>query len=409
MSRKQTTKTHGEIAGVVAPEARPQRGDATDNVYVGLLDLANTLGPNSKLPPVRQLREQFGVSRSTLDAALDRLENQRILTRRERSGVFVAPHLSQHTVYVLCDPSYFLRNGSSPFWSLLIERIKAAAADEDILLSVAFANYSDEGELPDIGEDRTPIPDWMCMDVEAGKVQGIILVGLKNRVARWIEARGVPVVAYAGAAKFIVTTPGSDIVQMGVAALVRQGCSKICLWSVPDLHIGVSYRNFLEETFVGALRAHGLELQEGSFFRLPEGAAAQSTSYVHLGWTAAQHYFGLQSEMQGKFDGILSMDDMISQGGLMAMQRIGVPIGEQVRMATYANRYSPALLAWEDQITRMEIDLVELVGIILETLDALIEGNVERRLSFDPAEGNDRSIPERYRRVHPRLIPPLSG
>ncbi|GIW24207.1 GntR family transcriptional regulator [Meiothermus sp.] len=47
------------------------------------------------MPPERALAEQFGVSRLTLRKALERLEAQGLVQRRQGSGTYVAPRLEQ--------------------------------------------------------------------------------------------------------------------------------------------------------------------------------------------------------------------------------------------------------------------------------------------------------------------------
>lgn len=47
------------------------------------------------LPPERALAQQFGVSRLTLRKALERLEAQGLVQRRQGSGTYVAPRLEQ--------------------------------------------------------------------------------------------------------------------------------------------------------------------------------------------------------------------------------------------------------------------------------------------------------------------------
>ncbi|WP_027881709.1 GntR family transcriptional regulator [Meiothermus rufus] len=56
---------------------------------------AQTWKAGEALPPERALAEQFGVSRLTLRKALERLEAQGLVRRRQGSGTYVAPRLEQ--------------------------------------------------------------------------------------------------------------------------------------------------------------------------------------------------------------------------------------------------------------------------------------------------------------------------
>ena len=55
-----------------------------------LLEKINTMAPNEKLPSERDLIEEFGFSRPTIQKALSDLENEGIIYRRPRQGSFVA-------------------------------------------------------------------------------------------------------------------------------------------------------------------------------------------------------------------------------------------------------------------------------------------------------------------------------
>jgi DNA-binding FadR family transcriptional regulator len=50
---------------------------------------AGTYAQGDRLPPERELAEQFGTSRNTIRQALHRLENARIVSRRKGSGTYV--------------------------------------------------------------------------------------------------------------------------------------------------------------------------------------------------------------------------------------------------------------------------------------------------------------------------------
>ena len=55
-----------------------------------LLEKISSMSPNDKLPSERDLIEEFGVSRPTIQKALSDLENERIIYRIPRQGSFVS-------------------------------------------------------------------------------------------------------------------------------------------------------------------------------------------------------------------------------------------------------------------------------------------------------------------------------
>ncbi|GEM83548.1 MAG: transcriptional regulator [Meiothermus sp.] len=56
---------------------------------------SDTWKAGEAMPPERELANQFGVSRLTLRKALERLEAQGLVQRRQGSGTYVAPRLEQ--------------------------------------------------------------------------------------------------------------------------------------------------------------------------------------------------------------------------------------------------------------------------------------------------------------------------
>jgi DNA-binding transcriptional MocR family regulator len=75
---------------VRAPD--PGRRTAARDIVATLVDDigAGRLPPGSRLPPVRVLEQQLGLSRNTVQAAYDELVARGLLETREREGVFVA-------------------------------------------------------------------------------------------------------------------------------------------------------------------------------------------------------------------------------------------------------------------------------------------------------------------------------
>src|SRR3712207_3690640 len=89
------------------------------SLCVKLRELAHAKGLDAKLPTVKELCESLGTSQPTLNGALIRLEAERVIYRRDRSGIFVSPHLYSRTVAIVLDTSFFRVRGSSPFWDFL--------------------------------------------------------------------------------------------------------------------------------------------------------------------------------------------------------------------------------------------------------------------------------------------------
>ena len=87
---------------------------------------------------------------------------------------------------------------------------------------------------------------------------------------------------------------------------------------------------------------------------------------------------------------------------LTAFYRLGIIPGKNIRVASHSNADSPTLLAWHDQITRLEFDLADLVTLLFETLDARMNNEEPDWV----LRGNGERVPEWRYSFTPRLIVP---
>ena len=322
-----------------------------DALRDSLSALAHELGPEAKLPTVLQLRDQFGVSVATLDNALGELEAQNVLTRRHGVGIFVSPKLHQRALCLVQDPGFLRLSGGSPFWELLIDQARHRAAVGDEAFSLHFAAPP--------GDDRAPLHDALMADIQSGRVQGVLSVGLRPSATKWLQAQNVPHVAFAAYAPHTVALDGAALVRLGVAALAAQGCRRLALWASGGDH---------HDFFRRELTAHGLP-------HLPELAPAPDAAPgppQEQGYRTARRVFGDPSAE--KPDGILITDDMMALGALVGLQKQGVRVGADVQIASHANRGSPVLLGQDDVLTRIEIDPARVAHAMFATLETLMDG-----------------------------------
>jgi len=361
-----------------------------------LAEIAQELGPEAKLPTVLQLRDRLGVSVATLNAALSELEAQRLIRRKHGVGIYVSPRIQQRNVVLLCDPSFFRAPGASPFWNLLVDQVRRRAAEGNEAISLHFAVDSLDRPQPQSGVEL--LNDGLADELAAGRIDGVLGVGLPLPVADWMERQNVPMVAFAGPGLCMVGIKASEYSRLGVAALARQGSRRIALWTVsspfrphglygPRASVSDPQLGIFEE----ALRAHGREfdpalVRDSRSLVVP--GSYHTESHQEQGFRKAQEVFGPGTDPATWPDGIISTDDMLTQGALTALHKLGMRIGEDVRIATHANVGSPALLGWEEELTLMEIDPAEIVSLMFAQLEACMDGDV-------PVDRN--------RQVRPRL------
>ncbi len=98
---------------------------------------SNTWKAGEALPPERALAEQFGVSRLTLRKALERLEAQGLVQRRQGSGTYVAPRLEQPLSALTSFSEDMRARGLEPSTRWLKRGLFTASPEEVLALSLS--------------------------------------------------------------------------------------------------------------------------------------------------------------------------------------------------------------------------------------------------------------------------------
>lgn len=343
-----------------------------------LASMAARLGPGARLPTFDALRRELGVSVTTLSSALEEMEGRGVLRRRHGVGIYVAESLGRRTLLVLCEPMYFRERGgeeASPFWQLLIEHVRQhVRAGEDHLI-VSYVRPREEGA----GGDDPLLPDSVIADLTAGRVHGVLGIGLTPPTVKWLEARKVPLVAFAGWARHFVAIDSAATARLGAEELVAQGCRRIAYWTAahpspgrtgPRPGAAAAWQAFAE-----ILTAHGIEPDESLVVGPADWPIDEPLpTRQEQGRRAAGALFGPGSDPVWRPDGVFCAEDMMMQGALPALLRMGVRPGEDVQIATHANAGSPVLFGYEDVLTRIEVDPSRLAAEMCGLLDAQMDG-----------------------------------
>jgi len=350
-----------------------------------LIDLAGRLGPGAKLPRFLELRAELDVGSATLAAVLKDLEGRGVIERRHGVGIYVSERLNHRSVVMLCDPAFFSGGEVSPFWDMLLRHARDGAAERSADLTVHFApTGARRGKAEEV-----PVPEPLAREIAAGRVHGVLGVGLDALAARWFESQGLPFVAFAGYGASAVAFDDAALVRLGVTALASRGCRRLALWSSVVAHgIPPSREEVLRRpavaAFPEALKACGLpfepELVRTNAHLCPEeplrecGQEWSIPSQQEQGRRAARAVFGPDADPRLRPDGIVCTDDSMTQGALPQLARYGVGIGSEVQIATHANAGSPVLFGYEELLVRLEVAPALLVRAMYDRLEAQIEG-----------------------------------
>jgi DNA-binding LacI/PurR family transcriptional regulator len=375
----------------------------TQALSARLGDMARELGPSARLPTMTELSKQLGVSMMTLNRALSELEAQGIIYRRQGSGTYVSPSTgpTARSVGLVYDRDIF-DSGQSPFCGLLVDEARRRAQSGDERFSLYLAVPSREG---------LPVHDDLLRSIEKKRVDGLLLVcEAQSPAVKWLVEQSLPIVAlsYLPVVPHRVAIDWAAVAREGVRELAAQGCRDIGLW----LPLGVGLGRARGEVSFPELDAFRLALQDAELpykssrvWRLDEleaeaGAMTDSTNQEQ-GFRAAFETF--EGKAGDAPDGLVILDDMMTRGALVVLEQKGVLVNSGqtsgkakakggVRIATHSNRGSSVLRAYEEQLTRLEIDPAAVAGAMFSMLEDMIDG----RETESPV------------RIGPNVLPPQS-
>lgn len=186
--------------------------------------LAEEYGPDSKLPSVRELSRRFGASSSELSAALDEMERDELVYRRHRVGVFVSDKILRKNTHIILEPRMLQNPGASPVWAQVWA----------MLLGIAEQRATD-GEsftfhLSNTLQQPGPIRDIFHRDLERGRVNVVLGMGLNYHLVHEINRYRVPVITLAGAGNHVVASTMHAQIQTVTGMLADAGCARMELW-----------------------------------------------------------------------------------------------------------------------------------------------------------------------------------
>ncbi|HEX8835098.1 MAG TPA: GntR family transcriptional regulator, partial [Abditibacteriaceae bacterium] len=364
----------------------------TQALTTELAALARKLGPDARLPTMRALSEQLGVSGMTINRALSELEAQGIIYRRQGAGTYVSAQAAR-TVGLVYDRDVF-GTQTSPFAAMLVDeaRRRADAGNEKFRLFLAEPQLSAEVSPPgSAGKSDATIllPDDLVEAVRARQLQGVLFAGESNPAAlAWLQDQ-LPLVALAvtPVAKWRVQIDHSALVKSGVEALAARGCRRIGLWIPLGVGLGRKgrARSFPErDAFLQALKKCGLQPDAAAIWHDEElrddVLNPVSESNQSQGLRAAREVFG-DVQSRGKkapvalpFDGLVIDDDLMTRGALTALSQLGLQPGRDIHIATHANRGAQTLLGYEEQLIRLEINPAEIAVALFGQLETLMDG-----------------------------------
>ncbi|HEY3331942.1 MAG TPA: substrate-binding domain-containing protein [Capsulimonadaceae bacterium] len=354
------------------PKTKPEQ------VRDRLIGLAQRSAPGDKLASVQELCKSLSVSNKTLDIVLRQLESEKVITRKRGVGIFVRNEGRErlgHTVCLIGDPAFFLGEGHSPFYDIILEEAQNR-------VKVRRENFEFHLAKPHTSEG-IPLNASLINEITNGRVHGILAIGTNERLCNWLLEQGVPFVGYAASAKFRVRTPFEAVVECALPALRERGCKRISYW--PSVRTG---RQSVEERlallaahrdqFTNGLEKYGMphfpELVQQPVIYIDSIQENVTVSQEEQGVQLARNVFS--RSIPSVPDGVLIDDDVMARGALKALHDLGVQVGRDVHFATICNKGSSVLRENQEPLVRIEIDPYRLVQGMLQVLDSLMDGRI---------------------------------
>jgi DNA-binding LacI/PurR family transcriptional regulator len=356
-----------------------KQGQTRPEVSTRIHEIALAQGPGAKLPTLRELCIRLDTSPATVGHALGDLEKRNIIYRRQGSGIYVSPKLHQRVIRVLFHSSFISRPSPSPFWGLLWgsfareSQARAARKNEQCQIQAVMGTPSSE----------QPFPDDLMQLLDGGRTHGILAVGLDELALPWIVSRKIPMVVYAGVGDWRVTNSWEAEMRLGVQALADHGCRRIARWGQPEdesergASSGDDIDRKINRLMSEQLARRGSQLDEeisigGSLYAAGRIRNSSALSYQDHGYRLARLAFSRPREEWP--DGIVIGDDMVADGAIAAMRKMGIAVGEDVIIVIHANAGSPVLYDIRDRIVRIQYDPNDIVDNMFAMLDLLMDG-----------------------------------
>ncbi len=321
-----------------------------------------------RLPPVRELAAEVGVSVKTLRAAQALLAEEGLLEIRHGSGVFVCERAVTRRVGIYSELD-LLQPRISIYPREVVRGMReffdAQGMQAEIYLGKGLVGGRPDQPtsrrfLDDVaaGQPDRPTCRRFLDDVAAGRLDGVVFTEVPHKEGwcKWMEGFPLPAVGTRCRCDVEVDLPG--MLRMGVEALIAEGCRHLAL---------LAWGN-RADLFKRCLVSHGLE------YRAHWVRSDLPPSLAGAGW---QEFRELWSAYGEKPDGLLILDDVLAEDAAKAMAELRIRGGEQLKVVTHANKGGE--FGFPFPATRLEVDpadKVRLLGAMM--LDLLAGRTVEQ-------------------------------
>lgn len=326
--------------------------------------MARKLGPRMKLPTAQELSRQLGVTVTTLDRSLAKLEGRGVIRRKQGSGIYVADSLQKKTIGLVFGVNVF-EPGISPIYSILLRHCEKRAAS----FEERFSTYLGSPALS--GSQDALIHYDLEEALKNQRLDGLLLFAkASGKQEECLRQSGIPMSVLTAhiIGPGVVMHDNEQMIRDAAIALKAEGCQSIgFLGPIPDHR----------EMFVRTMEKMEMPCEERWVICPDVNEKSYST---HQGLFERQS-FGRKSATrlisQGRAalpDALISSDDMITRGACPVFESMGIRVGRDFKFATQSNKESMVLAEWSSELIQFEFDPQETIDAMFEALEKQMQG-----------------------------------
>jgi len=280
------------------------------------------LKPAEQMPTRAALERQHGVSRITVQHALDTLRRDGLVVTRGRAGTFVADHPPHRRRFAVVFPTH----PASRRWSMRYEAMEIATRRIEKHRDIELVSYYDV-----TARGAEPAFEQLCADCRAGLIGGIIHAHPPyhwDREGQADPASGLPQVSLSRTQvgdRPIVCDGDPDFIERACELLAELGCERIACIGLGAT--GMSVRDFAahadEQT-----RRHGMATPPGwvvpVHHQMPETAHAVARLLM-------------DRAPADRPDGVLVTDDHLAEQVTQGLASVGMEAAQRVKVVLHVN------------------------------------------------------------------------
>lgn len=334
--------------------------------------VSGELAPGSRMPTRDELGVRFGVTRMTMQKAMDQLGRDGFIVSRGKRGTFIAdnpPHLSSYSLVFCAMPT---EAGFPRFWTALANEAVTLERTQNINIKVY---YGVKGSTDNEGYQS------LLRDIRARRLAGLIFTAipedLQNTPISENDMPKVGIISPVYNPQVPAVYPDmTSFVDRALDALVAKGRKRVGVLGT------IFWWEQLQHHFVQGARDRGLEFQ-------PFWAQMVDPLNAHRAVHLLMH-----QQQQSRPDGLIIADDNLVEHSTAGLLAAGVRVPADIDVVAHCN--FPWPVASVVPVLRLGFDACQVMATCLKTLEMQRGG--ETPPSYSPVSAmfeNEINAPSR--------------